>query len=94
LKTNGIYVTVGGSMGRILQVLFLSPWIRKIRKKHVTLVALKANKELIYMNELFESGKMKPVIDAREYKLEDVPEAFRFFGRAEHKGKVVISLLP
>ena len=50
---------------------------------------LKTNKDLAYMNELFLSGKVIPVMD-RFFNLEEVPEAFRFFGRAEHKGKVVI----
>jgi NADPH:quinone reductase-like Zn-dependent oxidoreductase len=43
------------------------------------------------MNELFGAGKIKCVIDG-DYKLEDVPEAFRLFGKGEHKGKVVISI--
>ncbi|MDJ0687009.1 MAG: zinc-binding dehydrogenase [Xenococcaceae cyanobacterium MO_188.B32] len=43
------------------------------------------------MNELFESGKVKPVID-RPYKLSEVPEAIQYFGEGKHKGKVVITL--
>jgi hypothetical protein len=31
------------------------------------------------MNELFEAGKIKPVIDG-PYNLEKVPKAFRLFG--------------
>lgn len=91
LSPNGTYVTVGGSLGRLLQVLFLSPWISMFSKKHIRLVALKLNKDLIYMNELFEAGKVKPVIDG-PYKLEEVPKAFRIFGEAKHKGKLVITI--
>ncbi len=43
------------------------------------------------MNELFEAGKVKPVIDG-PYKLDEVPEAFRLFGEGDHKGKVVIKV--
>jgi len=43
------------------------------------------------MNEHFEAGKVRPVIDGA-YKLEEVPEAFRIFGKAEHKGKLVITI--
>jgi NADPH:quinone reductase-like Zn-dependent oxidoreductase len=43
------------------------------------------------MNELFEAGKVKPVIDG-PYKLEEVPKAFRHFGEGAHKGKVVITV--
>lgn len=91
LSPNGIYVTVGGSMARIFQALFLGPLISMISKKNIRLVALKPNKDLAYMNELFEAGKVKPVIDG-PYKLSEVPEAMRYFGEGRHKGKVVISL--
>jgi NADPH:quinone reductase-like Zn-dependent oxidoreductase len=90
LGRKGTYVTVGGSMGRLFQALFLAPWISLISKKYIRIVALKTNKDLLYMNELFEAGKVKPVIDG-PYKLNEFPEAFRIFGKAEHKGKVVIT---
>ena len=92
LKLNGIYVTVGGSGWRLLQALLFSRWISKINKKHIRIVVLKPNKDLAYMNELFGTGKMKPVIDG-PYKLEEVPDAFRIFSKAEHKGKLVITLV-
>jgi NADPH:quinone reductase-like Zn-dependent oxidoreductase len=91
LCRNGVYVTVGGSIGRLFQALFLAPWISLIHKKYIRLVALKPNKDLAYMNELFETGKVKPVIDG-PYKLDEVPEAFRLFGKGEHKGKLVITM--
>jgi NADPH:quinone reductase-like Zn-dependent oxidoreductase len=43
------------------------------------------------MKELFEAGKVKAVIDG-PYKLDEVPTAFRIFGKAEHKGKIVITM--
>ena len=89
LSRNGVYVTVGGSTGRLFQNLFLAPWFRMIHKKHIRIVALKTNKDLVYMNELFEAGKVRPVIDG-PYKLEEFDKAFRIFGKGEHKGKVVI----
>ena len=93
LCRNGVYVTVGGSMSRLLQGLLLGPWISMISKKHIRIVVLKPNKDLVYMNELFEAGKVKPVIDG-PYQLNEVPKAFRIFGKGEHKGKVVITMNP
>ena len=89
LCRNGIYVTVGGSIGRLFQALFFGWWIKLIHKKHIRIVALKLNKDLAYMNELFESGKVKPLIDG-PYRLDEAPDAFRLFGKAAHKGKIVI----
>jgi NADPH:quinone reductase-like Zn-dependent oxidoreductase len=91
LSPNGTYVTVGGSSARLLQAFLLGPWISMISKKNIRIVALKPNKDLAYMNELFEAGKIKPVIDG-PYRLDEVPEAFRLFGKADHKGKVVITV--
>jgi NADPH:quinone reductase-like Zn-dependent oxidoreductase len=59
--------------------------------KKIRIVVLKANKDLAYMRELFEAGKVIPVIDG-PYRLSQVPEAFRHFGEGRHKGKVVITL--
>jgi NADPH:quinone reductase-like Zn-dependent oxidoreductase len=91
LQPGGTYVTVGGSMSRLFQALILRPWISMICKKHIRIVALKTNKDLLYINELFEAGKIKPVIDG-PYELNNFVEAFMLFGKAEHKGKVVITM--
>ena len=60
-------------------------------KKNVRVVALKPNKDLDYMTELFEAGKVKPVIDG-PYKLSEAPKAIQHFGGGSHKGKIVITL--
>ncbi|MEO7990922.1 MAG: NAD(P)-dependent alcohol dehydrogenase [Chryseolinea sp.] len=91
LRPKGTYVTVGGSMPRLLQALILGPLISMISKKNIRIVALKPNKDLVYMNELFEAGKIKPVIDG-SYRLDEVPDAFRLFGKGIHKGKIVITV--
>jgi NADPH:quinone reductase-like Zn-dependent oxidoreductase len=91
LSGNGIYVTVGGNLGRLLQALIVSPLFSIFSKKKIIIVALKSNKDLDYMNELFEAGKIKPVIDGH-YSLNEVPEAFRLFGEGDHKGKIVITV--
>ena len=44
---------------------------------------------LDYINELFEAGEIKPVIDG-PYKLSRTVEAIRHFGEGKHKGKVII----
>ena len=91
LKPKGIYVTVGGSTPRLLQALIIKPFIKLSRKKSISIVALKQNKDLKYLTELFESGKLKPVIDG-PFRLEEVPKAMKIFGKGEHKGKLVITV--
>jgi NADPH:quinone reductase-like Zn-dependent oxidoreductase len=91
LSRGGIYTTVGGSISRLLQMFLLSPLISLAGTKKIRVVALKPNRDLAYINELFIAGKLKPVIDG-SYRLEDTQEAFRLFGEAKHKGKIVITI--
>jgi NADPH:quinone reductase-like Zn-dependent oxidoreductase len=91
LNLNGTYATVGGSIPRLLQTLVLGPLLARLHHKHVRVVGLKPNKHLAYLNELFEAGKLQPVLDG-PYKLVDLPEAFRFFGTSDHKGKIIVTM--
>ena len=47
-------------------------------------------KDLVYLNELLETGKVVPVID-RRYPLSEVARALRRFAEGHVKGKVVIT---
>ena len=92
LSPNGTYATVGGAMGRLIPALLLGPWISLTSRKRIRVLALKLNKGLDQMRELFEAGEVAPVIDG-PYTLSEVPELFRYFGEGRHKGKVVVSLV-
>ena len=91
LNRNGTYATVGGDLPRLLQALVLGPLMSRRYEKQMRIVMLKPNKDLAYMNELFEAGKLVPVIDG-PYTLADLPEAFRRFGTGDHKGKIIITM--
>jgi len=91
LNPNGMYATVGGSLIRLLQAFLLGPVISLIYKKKIGVVVLHQSKHLAYMNELYEAGKIKSVIDG-PYKLSEVPEALRYFGEGNHKGKIIITM--
>ena len=88
LCAGGTYVTVGGKTSRILQLLLFKKLAGNY-KMHM--VGYKANKDLKYLVELFEGGKLKPVID-RCFPLEQTADAFRYFGEGSFKGKIVITL--
>jgi NADPH:quinone reductase-like Zn-dependent oxidoreductase len=91
LEPYGTYATVGGLLSRLFQAFSLSPLISMFSKKKVKVVALKANKDLSYMIDLFEAGKVRPVIDGH-YRLDDIEKAFKLFANGDHKGKLVISV--
>ncbi len=48
-------------------------------------------KDLAFMKDLLEVGKVVPVID-RRYTLGEVPEALRYLEEGHAQGKVVITL--
>ena len=61
-------------------------------KRKIKLVLLKQNPtDLDHMTELYEAGKVKPIID-RCYPLQETPEAFRYYLSGEFKGKIVITV--
>lgn len=89
LNPNGRYVTVGGEIGRLLQVVFA----QHLMKKPVYMVPLDANKDLEQIHDLYKSGKIKPLIDS-PYSLEKTGEAIQHFGEGKHHGKVIVSCRP
>lgn len=91
LSPKGVYVMVGGSSAIVNQLLFLGPWISMTGSKKMSLLLHKPNKDLGFLIELFEAGKVVPVID-RRYPLSEVPEALRYFGSGKVVGKVVITV--
>lgn len=77
-------------MALVVKLLFLGPWISMIGSKKMGLLLHRPNKGLDFMTELFEAGKVLPVID-RCYRLNEVAEALRYFGEGRIQGKVVIT---
>jgi NADPH:quinone reductase-like Zn-dependent oxidoreductase len=92
LSQNGVYVMVGGSEKQLYQAMLLGPWISMTGSKKMGSILQRPNqKDLVFIKELLESGKVKPVID-RSYKLNEVPEAFRYFEEGHAQGKVVVTV--
>ena len=92
LSPKGIYVMAGGSMAQIFQALLLGPWISMAGSKKMGALSAKPNqKDLAFLKELIEAGKVKPVID-RRYTLSEAAEALRYLGEGHARGKVVITL--
>ena len=92
LRPNGRYFAVGGSVATLFQIFLLGPWIRRTTGKKIRVLVVQPNVEdLVHITELYEAGKVVPVIDQR-YPLSEVPEALRYLGEGRAKGKVVITV--
>jgi NADPH:quinone reductase-like Zn-dependent oxidoreductase len=88
LGPHGIYVTTEVSPTLLLQARWVS---MTGSKKMVPMLTRPSQKDLLVLNELFEAGKVVPVID-RRYPLSEVPEAIRYIGTGHARGKVVITM--
>jgi NADPH:quinone reductase-like Zn-dependent oxidoreductase len=80
-------------MAALFQAVFLGPLISMTGSKKMGNVvpAGTIQKDLAFLVELLEAGKVVPVID-RRYPLGEVPEAVRYYGEGHSQGKVVITV--
>jgi NADPH:quinone reductase-like Zn-dependent oxidoreductase len=91
LSPQGIYVCTGGSMAQIFQSMLLGPWMSIAGGRKMGNLAAKPNKkDLVFMKELLEAGKVAPVID-RCYPLPGTAEAIRYLGEGHARGKIIIT---
>ena len=87
----GICVMVGGSMPRIFLAMIAGHLFSMIGRKKIGILWHRANRGLDFVIELFEAGKVVPVID-KSFTLSEVGEALRYFEEGKHQGKIVITV--
>jgi len=93
LKPEGTYVVAGGSMIQLFQAASNGKRISKAGRQKTYVVSLvQSQKDLNFIKELLESGKIMPVVDGC-YPLSKIAEAFWYFEKEHPKGKVVISVV-
>jgi NADPH:quinone reductase-like Zn-dependent oxidoreductase len=92
LTPNGILVVVGGGLGRILQAFSLGPLLSRIGSQRTCFFVAKINqKDLLFLKELHEAGKVVPIID-RRYPLSATADAIRYLEEGHARGKIVIQI--
>jgi NADPH:quinone reductase-like Zn-dependent oxidoreductase len=93
LKQNGIYLTTFPSPGVMLQML----WTSKFSQKKAIFAATglrpsgEKARDLIFLKELVEAGKIKTVVD-KSYPLEDIARAHSYVEKGHKRGNVIITL--
>ena len=91
LNPKGVCVFIGGIMSKVLPAIFFGSLIDLRSGKKIAVLMHKPNPaDLATINNLFESGKVKPIID-RCYTADKVADALTYFGTAKMQGKVVIT---
>ena len=90
LTPQGIIIPNSGhsGMGYVIKAFLLAPFMRQ---QGNMFLATSNSKDLDYLKQLIEDGKVTPVID-KTYPLSDTPEAFRYLEEEHARGKVVITV--
>jgi len=92
VKAGGSYTLVGGKISRILKgLLFGKIYALKAKKNFYSVTASFNQKDLDYMTELIDAGKIKIHI-SKIFPLAQAKEAFDFFQSKDSTGKVVIKV--
>jgi NADPH:quinone reductase-like Zn-dependent oxidoreductase len=93
LTPNGIFVHIGGgSTSKMVETMFFGRLLSITgKKKFHTFMHQPKREDLVWMRELLEAGKVKPVID-KSYALSEVPDAIKYFEEGHSQGKVIISM--
>lgn len=93
LEPNGTYICAGGTMSQIFQAMLLSSFYSSNGKKLGSMGVAKPNqKDLTFLKELLEAGKLNPVID-NCYPLAEAADAFQYIGTGHAKGKVIVKVI-
>jgi len=91
LKSNGIYVVVGGDLTQMIQALVLGPFLSRSGKKMTGMMTRPNHDDLVFLKELIEAGQFVPVID-RCYPLAKAAEAHRYVLEGHVRGKVILTI--
>lgn len=89
LKKGGTYVMIGGPFKQMLKILTAGPFLSMGGKKLMSMLVKSNKKDLLFIKELVESGKIKPVID-KVFTLEKTSDAIRYSESGKAAGKIVI----
>lgn len=92
LTPKGIFIVAGGTMTQLFQIILLGPRLSKTGgRKMSTFMAETNQKDLDFIRELLEAGKVVPVME-KCYPLSQASEAVRYVDGGHASGKIVLTV--
>lgn len=92
LAEDGVYVAAGGGLVQIFETFALGPVLSRMGRKKMGFFLTKVTrKDLDFMKDLLESGKVVPVVD-RRYRLSEAADALGYLAEGHARGKIVLTV--
>jgi len=92
LRSGGVYLSLGGPGRRMLEYLFVAPFLNRLTNRHAgIMLAWKPFKaaDVEYVLHLIAAGKLRTTID-RRFPLDQVADALRHVDEGRATGKVIV----
>jgi len=90
LTPQGVHLPNTGHAG--MSYVFKAYLLSALMRQHMApFLAVPSPEDMLFLNELIEAGKVKPVID-KVYPMSEAKDAFWYLEREHAQGKVVIKV--
>lgn len=90
LKENGMYITIGGDIPKVIWIMLMSKFLEKKYGRAFKCVVLHTNRNLPEINKMYQEENLTSIIDQHRFTIEMGREAMAYYATGKQLGKVMI----